>query len=235
MSDFDSVLKTFRKARTDLGEILSSCEFMDAGSMDTVVGNLELKNPITENQFYLLIETSGSKSEHDEEKLSEFLDGVMGEGLVADGTVASSQTQIDQLWPLRERIAEGLLKDGYTYKYDISLPLEVFYECVNIMRERLGDKVIRCVGYGHVGDGNLHLNLTSADYDADVLALIEPFVYEWTSKQRGSISAEHGLGFKKRNFMHFSKGAEAIAAMKQIKSLFDPNGIMNPYKVLPEN
>ena len=59
LSDFDSVLKTFRKARTDLGEILSSCELMDAGSMDTVVGNLELKNPISENQFYLLIETSG--------------------------------------------------------------------------------------------------------------------------------------------------------------------------------
>ena len=110
------MLRTFRKARTDLGEILSSCEFMDAGSMDTVVGNLGLKNPIAENRFYLLIETSGSKSEHDEEKLSQFLDGVMGEGLVADGTVASSQTQIDQLWPLRERMAEALMKDGYTYK-----------------------------------------------------------------------------------------------------------------------
>ena len=110
------MLRTFRKARTDLGEILSSCEFMDAGSMDTVVGNLGLKNPIAENRFYLLIETSGSKSEHDEEKLGQFLDGVMGEGLVADGTVASSQTQIDQLWPLRERMAEALMKDGYTYK-----------------------------------------------------------------------------------------------------------------------
>ena len=110
------MLRTFRKARTDLGEILSSCEFMDAGSMDTVVGNLGLKNPIAESRFYLLIETSGSKSEHDEEKLSQFLDGVMGEGLVADGTVASSQTQIDQLWPLRERMAEALMKDGYTYK-----------------------------------------------------------------------------------------------------------------------
>ena len=93
LSDFESVLKTFRKARADLGEILSSCEFMDAGSMDTVVDNLELKNPIGENKFYLLIETSGSKSEHDEEKLSAFLDGAMGAGLVKDGTVASSQTQ----------------------------------------------------------------------------------------------------------------------------------------------
>ena len=60
------------------------------------------------------------------------------------------------------------------------------------MRERLGDDVIRCVGYGHVGDGNLHLNVTTAEYNKDVMAKIEPFVYEWTSRYNGSISAEHG-------------------------------------------
>ena len=60
------------------------------------------------------------------------------------------------------------------------------------MRERLGGDVIRCVGYGHVGDGNLHLNVTTAEYNKDVMAKIEPFVYEWTSRYNGSISAEHG-------------------------------------------
>jgi FAD/FMN-containing dehydrogenase len=60
------------------------------------------------------------------------------------------------------------------------------------MRERLGSRVIRCLGYGHVGDGNLHLNMTTKEFEPEVLDLIEPFVYEWTSKYRGSISAEHG-------------------------------------------
>ena len=60
------------------------------------------------------------------------------------------------------------------------------------MKERLGSDVIRCVGYGHVGDGNMHLNVTSKTYDKDILAKIEPFLYEWTSKVHGSISAEHG-------------------------------------------
>lgn len=63
---------------------------------------------------------------------------------------------------------------------------------VEDMRERLGDKVIRCVGYGHVGDGNLHLNFTTKEYDPEVMKMIEPFVYEWTSKYSGSVSAEHG-------------------------------------------
>lgn len=64
--------------------------------------------------------------------------------------------------------------------------------------------------------------------------LIEPAVYEWTSKVNGSISAEHGLGFKKRNYIHFSKSSGAITLMKQMKNLLDPNGILNPYKVLPD-
>ena len=63
---------------------------------------------------------------------------------------------------------------------------------VEDMRTRLGDSVIRCVGYGHVGDGNLHLNMTTSQYDKAVMSRIEPFVYEWTSKYNGSISAEHG-------------------------------------------
>jgi D-2-hydroxyglutarate dehydrogenase len=63
---------------------------------------------------------------------------------------------------------------------------------------------------------------------------IEPFIYEWTSRQKGSISAEHGIGFKKRDFMHFSKSEKSIEVMKQLKGTFDPKGILNPYKVLPD-
>lgn len=69
----------------------------------------------------------------------------------------------------------------------------------------------------------------------DVLNKIEPALYEWTSKVRGSISAEHGLGFKKRNYIHYSKSAGTVTLMKQVKRLLDPNGILNPYKVLPDD
>ena len=65
------------------------------------------------------------------------------------------------------------------------------------MQERLGSDVIRCVGYGHVGDGNMHLNITSKDYDKNIMDKIEPFLYEYTSKVHGSISAEHGKHYHK--------------------------------------
>lgn len=85
------------------------------------------------------------------------------------------------------------------------------------------------------GDGNLHLNVTSQAKDPALAADIEPFVYEWTAKHRGSISAEHGLGLKKRNYIYYSKPSQAVALMGRIKALLDPKGILNPYKTLPDH
>ena len=81
----------------------------------------------------------------------------------------------------------------------------LFFHCsVTVMKERLGSDVIRCVGYGHVGDGNMHLNITSKEYSKDILSKIEPFLYEWTSKVCGSISAEHGMYSKENQFLRLS-------------------------------
>jgi len=96
------------------------------------------------------------------------------------------------------------------------------------------DKLVsNVVAYGHVGDGNLHLNITAKSYDPEVTNLIEPYIYEWTEQHNGSISAEHGLGLMKANYLCYSKSPSMISIMKQIKQSIDPNGIMNPYKYLP--
>lgn len=83
------------------------------------------------------------------------------------------------------------------------------------------------------GDGNLHLNITSEKYDQELQDRIEPYLFEYTHKLRGSVSAEHGIGFKKTQFLHFSKTEPSINLMKNIKKMIDPKGILNPYKVLP--
>ena len=84
-----------------------------------------------------------------------------------------------------------------------------------------------------VGDANIHLNISVKEFTQDILEQIEPFVYEYTSKYRGSVSAEHGMGFRKPKYIHYSKTEPAIELMKQLKQVLDPNGILNPYKVLP--
>lgn len=230
---FSDVLNTFKLASSMLGEILSAFEFLDDSCMHLVETHLRLHNPISKWPFYVLIETSGSVSNHDEEKINLFLEKVMSDNTAQDGTLATDLSKIRAVWDLRERIAESLMFCGTVYKYDLSLPLPKMYDLVVHMRERLGDMVTNVVGYGHLGDGNLHLNFTTAEHSEDVLSAIEPYVFEWTAKHHGSISAEHGLGFKKANFIHYSKSSSSVALMKDLKGLLDPKGILNPYKVLP--
>lgn len=192
-------------------------------------------SPISEHPFYLLLETSGSNLQHDEEKVSNFLEAAMERGDILDGTVTNEVSKIAQIWQLRESIATALVKEGYVFKYDVSLPLSHFYEIVPAMRERVGDLAYRVCGYGHVGDSNLHLNVSCEKFTNEIYKRVEPFVYEYTSKLRGSVSAEHGIGFLKTNYLKYSKKPEALDLMKELKAVMDPNGILNPYKVLPRN
>lgn len=97
-----------------------------------------------------------------------------------------------------------------------------------------GDLIEVCFHFfTHPGDSNLHLNVACENFSPEIYKAVEPFVYEYTSKLNGSISAEHGIGFHKTKYLKYSKTPEAIAFMKQIKQLMDPKGILNPYKVLP--
>ncbi|XP_010604970.1 D-2-hydroxyglutarate dehydrogenase, mitochondrial isoform X1 [Fukomys damarensis] len=230
---FAEVLQAFSTCKGMLGEILSAFEFMDAECMQLVGQHLHLARPVQESPFYILVETSGSSAEHDSAKLDGFLEQALGSGLVTDGTVGTDHSKIQSLWALRERITEALSHDGYVFKYDISLPVERFYDLVMDLRGRLGLRAKHVVGYGHLGDGNLHLNVTAEAFSAALLDALEPYVYTWTAAQRGSVSAEHGLGFKKKDVLGYSKPPTAVQLMWQLKALLDPQGILNPYKMLP--
>lgn len=244
VESFEKVQQTFRRARSELCEVLSAFECMDARSQDIVAHHSGLARPLeAPYPFYVLIETSGSNKEHDDAKLESFLENTMVDEIIADGVVAQDETQLANLWAWRELVPEALSKvGGGVYKYDVSLPLPKMFDLVNDVEARLkahgvlGDSdefpVIGTVGYGHVGDGNLHLNVAVRRYDSKVESLLEPFVYEWIQGVQGSISAEHGLGFAKKPFIQYSKSPEELLLMRHIKQHYDPNGILNPYKYI---
>ncbi|RDX88084.1 D-2-hydroxyglutarate dehydrogenase, mitochondrial, partial [Mucuna pruriens] len=229
--------KLLQEAKRKLGEILSAFEFLDGQSMDLVLNHLEgARNPLPASlhNFYVLIETTGSDESSDKQKLEAFLLGSMENELISDGVLAQDINQASSFWHLREGISEALMRAGAIYKYDLSIPVERMYDLVEEMRSRLGNTA-NVIGYGHLGDGNLHLNISTPHYDDKILSRIEPFVYEWTSKHRGSISAEHGLGLMKASEIFYSKSHETVQLMASIKNLLDPNHILNPYKVLPRS
>jgi len=117
----------------------------------------------------------------------------------------------------------------------LSLPLEHYYSLVNETRDRM-EGLATSYGFGHVGDGNLHLNVVMDGHDdqekaKSIVEHMEPWIYEKVQKYNGSISAEHGIGQMKPSKLHYSRDKAMIGVMKSIKHALDPNGIMNPYKI----
>lgn len=138
------------------------------------------------------------------------------------------------IWTPRESIGQAIFKDAYSFSYDVSIPLKRFYDLVNATRKQLNGLPAKVFGFGHIGDSNLHLVVQCSEFDTKVHQRLEPFVYEYTAKLCGSISSEHGIGFLKTKYLKLSKRSECFDVMKGMKSFMDPNGILNPYKVLPE-
>lgn len=233
VESYEQLCQSFKEAKGKLSEILSAFELMDARTQQLVHQTTGNKYPLEgKYPFYCLVETSGSNEEHDMAKLEAFLEHIMGEGIVADGVLAQDETQFQSLWHWREGITEALNHLGGTYKYDLSIPLPELYQLVDDCRERLtqmglvGDDdsfpVHAVVGYGHMGDSNLHLNVGVRQYTKEVEKAIEPWVYEWTQKRKGSISAEHGLGLAKKEFIGYSQNETMLKLMRQLKDLYDP-------------
>ncbi|KAF7550207.1 hypothetical protein G7046_g8086 [Stylonectria norvegica] len=233
LESYEKAQLAFREAKKQLSEILSAFELMDGKSQQIVSQVKGQEKPLEgDHPFYCLIETSGSNGEHDYAKLEAFLEDVMTSEVIADGVVAQDETQLRALWGWREGITECLGHWGGTYKYDVSIPLKEMYQLVEDVKARMEDAgllgdtdehpVVAVLGYGHMGDSNLHLNIPVRRYDKSVEKVLEPYVYEWIQKRNGSISAEHGLGIAKKNYIGYSRDETMINLMKQIKNLYDP-------------
>ncbi|PWZ03317.1 putative DLD2-D-lactate dehydrogenase [Testicularia cyperi] len=243
LDSYEAVQDVFGQVKKHCGEILSAFEFFDQTSFEVVQSHATagVRDPFeARHPFYVLIETSGSNKDHDDEKLQVLLEDLMESGSIQDGVLAQDETQLQSLWALRESIPEAAGKMGKVFKYDLSMPINKMYDLVLDLRTRFDehgvhgpDKDVGAVcGYGHIGDGNLHINIVAKSYDPKIENIIEPYIYEWTSKVKGSVSAEHGLGYMKSTKIGYTKSPESIEYMKKIKDLFDPKGILNPYKYI---
>ena len=242
LETYDQVMEAFKLAKHHLGEVLSAFEFFDRPSLDLTLKHIENARDPFESQvpFYVLIETQGSTKEHDDSKLDSYLTKLMEDGVVCDGVVAQDQSQATLFWEIREGIPEACTKEGGMYKYDLSVPVPELYTIVLDIRSKLRDlglyhpeskgPVNHVVGFGHMGDGNLHLNIMTTGRTKELTEAIEPYIYELTKANEGSISAEHGVGVMKVPYLGYSQSDEMIHWMKEIKKMFDPKGILNPYK-----
>jgi len=242
VASFEKCRSLLRLARSSLSEIVSAIEFVDKKAMGLTLNILNVAKPMSqEHDFYLFIEASGSNQQHDNAKLDLFLEDAFKRGLISDGIVASDIEQAKKIFRLREEVPLALAQRGYVFKYDVSLQMSYMYTLVEDMNRRLEERGwskydVATVGYGHIGDGNLHLNISTKgrgqDYLKQLECDIEPFVYERVLEMKGSISAEHGVGQAKPEWLVRSKPKHVVELMQKIKDVLDPFGILNPGKVL---
>ena len=240
-------IELLQLAQARLGSSLTAFELMSDTCIRLVEKHVDAARfPLAgRSEWYVLLEVSDARGEAEAgEAIEGVLEAGMEQGLVTDAALSSSLSQFKALWALREDISESQGAEGKTIKHDISLPISEIAGFVAQTSEALirAFPGQRLVVFGHLGDGNLHYNVSPAadrcapEHAAGFLALeaaINTLVHDAVVAHQGSISAEHGLGVLRRDESARYKSPVELNLMRAIKTALDPLNLMNPGKLLP--
>jgi FAD/FMN-containing dehydrogenase len=230
-------------AQQQLSACLTGFEVMSQFALSLVVKHFpQLRVPFHDSSAYgVLLEHSDHESpEHARAMLERLLEQALEQGLVGDAVVAENISQAQQLWHVRESIPLAQAEEGLNIKHDISVPISRIPEFVAHAQALLAGEIagVRVVNFGHLGDGNLHYNVQAPVGGDSKLFLktqearVNSLVYEAVRAFGGSISAEHGVGGLKVGELEHHKSPVALEMMRAIKRALDPQGTLNPGRVL---
>jgi FAD/FMN-containing dehydrogenase len=233
---FDQLPKLLRHMEAGLGGSLSAFEVMWAEFMTLVTTPPALgRSPLqTKYPYTVLIEALGADQERDSKRFEEVLTSALEEGLMVDAAIAKSQAERNAMWELRDDVSQTA-RNWPIFTFDVSLKISRMEDYVAqtraALRNQWGEKATLTV-FGHLGDGNLHLVVGVGSRTKETKHAVEEIVYGGVRDRGGSISAEHGIGLEKRDFLSWSRSPEEIGIMRRLKTMLDPKGILNPGKVL---
>ncbi|MEN0057933.1 MAG: FAD-binding oxidoreductase, partial [Bdellovibrio sp.] len=236
VSGLDAVMKIFAQFKTRA--TLVAFEMFSDKALAKVLENTGLPAPLeTQAPFYVLAEVE-TRTEHDEELALGVFEKCLEEGWVVDGVISQSDVQAATFWRYREDISESLAKYS-PYKNDVAVTISQvppFMQDLDLVLSKAYPNW-EVVWFGHIGDGNLHINILrppgmSKDEFVQECRKVDVMVFDAVKKYKGSISAEHGVGLTKKSFLNYTRSEAEIQFMRGIKKVFDPDGILNPGKVL---
>jgi len=241
LDDLDGVLALFDHVRAACGDRLTAFEMIPELGIDLVTRHIQgTRDPFDRRHpWYVLLELTSPRAG---EELRKEVEAAMGDAfekdIVADAVFAESETQGRALWKLREEIPAAQTREGGSIKHDVSVPVSRTTDFVRAASEavRAAMPGVRPCPFGHIGDGNIHFNLTQP-VGADKAAFIgrwEEFnriVHDLVKTYAGSISAEHGIGLIKRDELEHYAAPLDVELMRRVKRALDPDNIMNPGKI----
>ncbi|MBN8551219.1 MAG: FAD-binding oxidoreductase [Deltaproteobacteria bacterium] len=237
ISDAAACLQLLRALRS-AGCTVNVIEYFERNALELVVAHAGLLDPFrAAHAAYVLLEVE-TEFPAQRERFAELMLELVESKVLADAVVAESQKQQQNLMALRERISETIGRQHVPHKNDIAVPVSSLPQFLSAFREclRANFPNFELIIFGHVGDGNLHVNILKPkgmDEKTFFAACdqVDTKTFEVVQKFNGTISAEHGVGLLKKPYLHFTRSAQEIELMKKIKRLFDPNGILNPGKI----
>jgi len=242
LQDPESALELLKRTLEEGGERLAGFELFSDFCLSLVLKHFkDVAAPFARRfPHYVLLELSDTLPGNELANLAEsILGAALEEKRILDAAIAQSDTQARAFWKLREFISEAQAHEGPNIKHDVSIPISAIPEFIRTTDAELAraHPGVRMVTFGHVGDGNLHYNVSAPggiapDVFVKQTAAINRIVHDSVSQFHGSISAEHGLGQLKREEIRRYKSSLELELMRKIKGVLDPNGIMNPGKVL---
>jgi len=235
LPSFEVLMEVFNEFRGRLR--LEAFEFFTDRALRHVLAHGAQKPLEDEYPFYVVTEFASNDEATEAAAMTAF-EHCMEQGWVADGVISQSEAQAQQIWRLREGITEAVARYK-PYKNDVSVRISAMPAFLQETQALLGEAYphFEVVWFGHIGDGNLHINVLKPDdtSDADFVTQCEhvtKLLAQALVKHGGSISAEHGIGLVKKPYLASTRSEAEIALMRGVKQVFDPNGILNPGKLL---
>lgn len=233
---FDAVTTLLTRLRHQLGGSLSAFEVMWQSHFALIAEHSGRHTPplATSAPYYALVESLSADSDRHQPLFERAMEDAFEQGLVEDAVIAQSGTQRESLWAIRDDI-EGIVEAlSPLMAFDVSLPIEHMQDYVSGVETELRSRwpEARLVVFGHLGDGNLHLSVSISENTQATRHEVEHCLYQPLTALNGSISAEHGIGLEKRDWLPISRSPAELALMTTLKQALDPHGLLNRDKIL---
>ncbi|MDG2243030.1 MAG: FAD-binding oxidoreductase [Rhodospirillaceae bacterium] len=236
INDFKSVSEFLALLDNKLGGGLGAFEVMWSEYYNFVSDHCpSLKPPLSPDYtYYVVTDALGSDPEGDKDRFDAILEMAHTQGLIQDGVVAQSDKERDELWAIREGAGEGFRTIAPMFTYDVSMPItamdEFAYRSMADIEKEFPNAITLILG--HLGDGNLHAVVSVRDGSDAVHRRVNDILYGIIRELGGSVSAEHGIGIEKRDYLDWSRTGAEVDVMRMLKQTLDPKGILNPGKVI---